>query len=164
MASVRDLGWVLDSTQQRVLRRLSPTAFDNDRGTWGLALAESYTQGGDVARARAYADSACTAYRALLHATPDDADLHAHYGVSLAILGNGADAVREGERATALLPVNTDARDGVYMQHQLARIYMLTGHTAQARATLQPLLRKPGYLSERWLQIDPEFASLMKTP
>ncbi|HWZ59558.1 MAG TPA: protein kinase, partial [Gemmatimonadaceae bacterium] len=164
LASVRDMGWVLDTTQQRALRRLSPAAFDNDRATWGLALAESYAVGSDSARARAYADSACAAYRTLLRATPDDPELHAHYGVSLALAGKATDAVREGERATAILPVNTDARDGVYIQHQLARIYVLTGHTAEARTILQPLLREPGYLSERWLQIDPEFTSVVKNP
>ena len=162
MASIRDLGWVLDTAQQRVLRRLTPAAFDNDRGAWALALAESYAAGGDSARMRAYADSACIAYRELLQATPDEPDLHAHYGVSLAFLGRSAEAIREGDRAAALLPVSTDARDGVYIQHQLARIYMLTGHPTDARAVVERLLNEPGYLSASWLRIDPDFSSLTK--
>jgi serine/threonine-protein kinase len=158
MASVRDLGWVLDSSEQAALRRLSPAAFDNDRAAWGLALAESYASAGDRMRARAYADSATAAYRVLLRATPNDPELHAHYGVSLALLGRTGDAITEGERAAALLPVSTDARDGIYIQHQLARIYLLAGRTADALALVRPLLTESGYLSSRWLEIDPDFA------
>jgi serine/threonine-protein kinase len=160
MASVRDLAWVLDSGQQRVLRRLSPAAFDDDRAVWGLALAESYAGTGDTTRARAYADSAAVAYRALLAAAPSDPELHAHYGVTLAILGRSAEAIHEGEQAAALLPVSVDARDGIYVQHQLARIYMRTGHADKALAIIRRLLNEPGYLSPRWLEIDPEFAAL----
>jgi Flp pilus assembly protein TadD len=160
LASVRDLGWALDSAQQHVLRRLSPAAFDDDRGTWGLALAESYAAAGDSARARAYADSACAAYRTALAASPTESETHAHYGVSLALLGRAADAVHEGELAATLLPASVDARDGIYIQHQLARIYVLTGHPDKARTVLAPLLREPGYLSRRWLEIDPDFAAL----
>jgi serine/threonine-protein kinase len=164
VASVRDLGWALDATLRRALRRLTPAAFDNDRAAWGLALAESFAQEGDTARGRAYADSARLAYQTLLQATPNDPELHAHYGVALALAGKGAEAISEGERAATILPIGTDARDGVYVQHQLARIYMLTGHTTKALAVVQPLLRAPGYLSPRWLQIDPDFAILARTP
>jgi serine/threonine-protein kinase len=160
MASVRDLGWVLDSTLQRVLRRLSPAAFDNDRAAWGLALAESYAGTGDTTRARAYADSAGVAYRALIAAAPNDPELHAHYGVTLAILGRSADAIHEGEQAATLLPVSVDARDGIYIQHQLARIYMRTGHPDKALTVIRQLLNKPGYLSVRWLEIDPDFTAI----
>jgi tetratricopeptide (TPR) repeat protein len=160
IASVRDLGWTLDAGEQRVLRQLTPAAFDNDHGLWGLALAESYAADHDQARARDYADSAVNAYRALIATTPGDAELHAHYGVSLALLGRPSDAIREGEQAAALLPVRTDARDGIYIQHQLARIYILTGNIEKARAVLEPLLQSPGYLSARWIAIDPDFAAL----
>jgi eukaryotic-like serine/threonine-protein kinase len=160
MASVRDLGWVLDSAQQRLLRGLTAASFDNDRATWGLALAESYADEGQAAMARAYADSACDTFRQLVAAAPNDAELRAHYGVSLALAGRPTDAVREGEQAATLLPVSVDARDGIYIQHQLARIYILTGQPDNARAVLEPLLKMPGYLTRRWLAIDPDFARL----
>jgi len=65
-----DLVWLLDDGQQALLLRLTPTAFDGDRGNWGIALAQTYALRGDPARARAYADSARIAYEELLRATP----------------------------------------------------------------------------------------------
>ena len=41
-----DLFWLLDDAQQQLLLRLSPSAFDNDRGTWGLVLAQTWYRRG----------------------------------------------------------------------------------------------------------------------
>ena len=61
LATFWDLFWILDEQQQQLLLRLPPSAFDDDRGAWGTALAAVYHLRGDNARARAYADSAVTA-------------------------------------------------------------------------------------------------------
>jgi hypothetical protein len=37
-----DLHWVLDDAQRDVLLRLTPGAFDGDRGTWGIVLAQAW--------------------------------------------------------------------------------------------------------------------------
>jgi hypothetical protein len=50
--------------------------------------------------------------------------------------------------------------NGPYMQHQLARIYMISGERGKALDLLEPLLRMPYYLSPAWLRIDPTFAPL----
>ncbi|HTG50803.1 MAG TPA: protein kinase [Gemmatimonadales bacterium] len=123
LATFWDLYWVLDEGQQRLLLRLTPTAFDDSRGAWGLALAETYALRGDSARARVYADSARVAYAEQLRATPQDAQLHALHGVALAYLGRTAEAIQEGERGLALLPITKDTYSGAYNQHQLVRIY-----------------------------------------
>ena len=58
----------------------------------------------------------------------------------------------------------TDAQNGAYIQHQLARIYILVGEQEQALDQLERLLRIPYFLSPGWLRIDPTFAPLRKHP
>jgi hypothetical protein len=60
----------------------------------------------------------------------------------------------------ALQPVTKDATTGAYVQHQLARIYLLVGEPEKALDELEPLLKMPYYLSPGWLRIDPTFAPL----
>jgi serine/threonine-protein kinase len=158
-----DLYWVLDDGQQRLLLRLTPEAFDS-RGTWGLALAGTYALRGDQPKVRAYADSARISLQEQLRATPGDAQLHVLLGTALAYLGRRDEAVSEGRQAVALLPVSKDAFTGAYVQHQLARIYLLVGEPEQALDQLEPLLRIPYFLSPRWLRIDPTFNPLRGNP
>ena len=164
VASYWDLVWVLDDAQQRLLLGLGPDAFGDDRGTWGLALGQAYELRGDQARAQSYADSARLAMEDQLRDAPDDAQLHVLLGLSLAYLGRKADAVSEGERALALLPITTDAYFGPYLQHQLARIYILVGEPEKALDRLEPLLEMPYYLSPGWLRVDPNFDPLRTNP
>jgi tetratricopeptide (TPR) repeat protein len=164
MAAIWDLFWVLDDEQQRLLLRLPPGPFGDSRLVWGLALAGTAALRGDTARARAYADSARVAGEAQVREAPEDGQLHVLLGTALAYLGRKAEAVREGERAVALLPVTKDAYFGAYVQHQLARIYILVGEPEKALDQLEPLLKVPYYLSPGWLKIDPTFDPLRKTP
>ena len=54
--------------------------------------------------------------------------------------------------------------NGPYIQHQLARIYIMVGEPEKALDQLEPLLRIPYYLSPAWLRIDPTFDPLRKHP
>ncbi|MFN2431527.1 MAG: adenylate/guanylate cyclase domain-containing protein [Gemmatimonadota bacterium] len=159
-----DLGWVLDDAQQGLLLGLGPDAFGGDRATWGLVLAQVYARRGDSARARVYADSARTAVEEQLRDVPDDPLRQVFLGLALAYLGRKADAVREGERGVALTPITEDAYTGAYLQHQLARIYILVGEPEKALDQLEPLLEIPYYLSPGWLRIDPNFDPLRTNP
>jgi TolB-like protein/tetratricopeptide (TPR) repeat protein/tRNA A-37 threonylcarbamoyl transferase component Bud32 len=163
-ANYFDLMWVLDEHQQQVLLHLPPSAFDNDRPTWAGVLAQTYALRGDMTRARAYADTARQGLEQQLRATPDDAQLHTFLGLMLAYLGHTAEAVREGERGLATLPIAKDANNGPYMQHQLVRIYLIVGEKGKALDELEPLLRIPYNLSPGWLRIDPNFKSLRGNP
>ena len=96
--------------------------------------------------------------------TPENGQRHVLLGTALAYLGRKADAIREGERAVALLPISRDAWIGAYIQHQLARIYLLVGEPEKALDQLEPLLKIPYYLSPGWLKIDPNFDPLRKNP
>jgi serine/threonine-protein kinase len=164
MANYWDLFWLLDDAQQRLLLRLPPSAFDDDRGTWGIALAQTHWLRGDQKRARAYADSSLSAVDAVLKETPDNAQQLVFRGLALAYLGRKADAIRDGERAVALLPSTKDGYTGPYLEHQLVRIYLLVGETDKALDHLEPLLKAPYHLSPGWLRIDPAFAGLKGNP
>ena len=63
LANYYDLVWVLDEEQRELLLRLTPSAFDDDRGTWALCLVQAYALKGDAANVRTYAEEARKAYR-----------------------------------------------------------------------------------------------------
>jgi tetratricopeptide (TPR) repeat protein len=159
-ATYQDLVWVLTKEQQDLLLRLTPSAFDDNRGAWGIHLAQAHALRGETSKVRLYAEEARKAYEAQLRAAPENAQQHVLHGVALAYLGRRAEAVKEGERGVALLPVSKDAYAGAYMQHQLARIYILSGQLEKALDQLEPLLRVPYFLSPGWLRIDPTFDPL----
>jgi TolB-like protein/tetratricopeptide (TPR) repeat protein len=164
VANANDLVWVLDEQQRDLLLRLTPSAFDDDRGTWARCLSQAYALKGDVANVRAYAEEARQAFEEQLRSTPDSAQLHAVLGLALAYLGRKEEAIREGERAVALDPVAKDALKGPYYQHELVRIYMVVGEPEKALDRLEPLLKIPYYVSPGWLEIDPNFDPLRKKP
>jgi Flp pilus assembly protein TadD len=160
LANYYDLVWVLDEEQRELLLRLTPSAFDDDRGTWAFCLAQAYALKGDAANVRTYADDARKVFEDQLRATPNDPGRRMALGLALAYLGRKEEAIREGERGVALDPVSKDQTQGPYFQHQLARIYMLVGEPEKAINQLEPLLKIPYILSPGWLKIDPNFDSL----
>jgi tetratricopeptide (TPR) repeat protein len=164
MATYDDLYWVLDEEQQQLLLRLTPRPFDNNRGAWGLALAQTYALRGDQLHARAYADSARIAFEEQLRAAPQDPQLHVLLGLANAYTGRKADAIRNGMKGLELLPVSKDAFSGPYNQFQLVRTYILVGEPEKALDQLEPLLKIPYRLSAGWLKIDPAFDPLRKNP
>jgi serine/threonine-protein kinase len=160
VATYFDLYWALTDEQQQLLVGLSPAPFDGDRQTWGLAIAGIWLLRGDTARARAYADSARIAGAAHIREVPLEGQLHALQGTALAILGRKAEAIREGRRAIELTPPSMDANAPYYMQHQLARTYIMMGEPERALDLIEPLLRANYYLTPAWLRVDPTFDPL----
>ena len=157
-------GWMLDASRQALLLRLGPSAFDGSRGNWGLALANISYLRGDSSRARAYGDSAQHGYADQIRVAPEDGFLHGMRGMALAYAGRKAEAVTEGERGTALLPMSRDAYAGIELRHFLARIYTVVGEQDKAVDRLEELLRVPHVISAAWLRIDPNFAPLRSNP
>jgi TolB-like protein/Flp pilus assembly protein TadD len=164
LANYQDLVWVLDEEQRELLLRLTPSAFDDDRGTWALCLLQACALKGDAASVRTYAEEVRKAFEEQLRAAPNDAQRHVELGLALAYLGRKEEAIREGQRGVALDPISKDALDGPYIQHQLVRIYTLVGEPEKALDQLEPLLKIPSYLSPGWLKIDPNFDPLRKSP
>ena len=164
MGTYDDLYWILDEEQQQLLLRLTPRQFDNNRAGWALVLAETYSLRGDQVHARAYADTARSDFEEQLRATPQDAQLHALLGLTLAYLGRKADAIREGVKGLELLPPSKDAFGGPYQQLQLVRIYILVGEPEKALDQLEGLLKIPYIITPGWLKVDPRFDPLRKNP
>jgi hypothetical protein len=159
--------WALEDSDQQRLLRLSPSSFDDHRETWALALAQTWWLRGDRRQAQTYADAGRQAYEILLrtrHNNYTDALRHTALGLMSAFLGQKADAVREGESGLALLPVTKDAVYGVWVQRQLARIYLLVGESGKALDQLEALIERPSYITPGWLRIDPSYAELRGDP
>jgi tetratricopeptide (TPR) repeat protein len=151
---------MLDDADQSLLLSLSPTAFGGERGTWAIALAQLYAVRRDTIRARAYADSARLADQAALHDAPDDAQSLAELGLALAYVGRSSDAIREGERAVRLEPVDRNAIEGPYLAYVLARIYLIAGRQDDALTILEALTRQPYFVTPAWLRVDPYLTPL----
>ena len=109
LATYYDLVWVLDEEQRELLLRLTPSAFDNNRGVWGLCLAQAYALKGDAAKYAPMPRRRERPSRSSSSRRREDAQLHALLGLALAYLGQEDEAIREGERGVALLPVTKDA-------------------------------------------------------
>ena len=163
-ANFYGLGWVLDDDRRELLLRLTPSAFDDDRGRWALCLAEAYRLRGDAASVRKYAEEAEKSLAEQVAAAPDESGRHADLGLALALLGRKEEAIREGERAVALEGVGSDKLYGPFNEHQLALIYARVGERDRAVDRLEALLRIPYFLSPGWLRIDPEFDPLRDDP
>jgi serine/threonine-protein kinase len=164
MAMYNHLAWVLDEEQRGLLLRLTPAAFGDDRSAWGVSLAHAARLRGDAEKTREYAEAGREAAAAQLRGAPDDASRRLHLALALAFLGRKSDAVREGERAAALVPMARDAYDGPYYQHHLVWIYLLAGEPEKALDHLEPLLEVPYVLSPGWLRIDPAFDPIREHP
>ncbi len=164
VANYADLAWVLDEAQRDLLLRLTPSAFDDNRGVWAHCLAQAFALTRDEPASRKYAEIARAEFGRQLEAVPGDAQVRAVLGLSLAYLGKKADAIREAERAVEMLPISRDAHLGPYIQHQLVRVYILTGEHEKALDRLEPLLKIPYHLTPAWLEIDPNFDPLRQNP
>jgi eukaryotic-like serine/threonine-protein kinase len=159
-----DLYWILDESQQRMLLRLTPTSFDNDRATWAMVMMQLHWLRGDQAQARTYADTAWQEVQAQLQQAPDDAQRHVFGALALAYLGRKNDAIAMGLKGMQLSPRTVDHVNGPYYQHQMARVYLLVGEKEKALDMLEPLLEMPYYLSPGWLRMDPTFRELKGNP
>jgi TolB-like protein/Flp pilus assembly protein TadD len=164
VANYNDLVWTLTDEQRELLLRLTPAAFDGDRGAWALCLVQAHALKGDTPSAQTYAEEARKAYEDQLRAAPNDDGRHFCLGLSLAYLGRKEEAIREGKRAVDLMPVSRDALNAPYDEHELARIYTLVGEHEKALDVLERLLKIPYYVSPGWLKIDPTFDPLRKNP
>ena len=100
LASFHDLVWVLDEEQRELLLRLTPSAFDDDRGTWAFCLVQACALKGDAANVRTYAEDARKAFEAQLRVSPNDPGRHVALGLALAYLGRKEEAIREASAAS----------------------------------------------------------------
>jgi TolB-like protein/tetratricopeptide (TPR) repeat protein len=162
-ANYWELDWVLDDSERAILLRLTPTAFDDDRGWWGLALMQGASRSEDAERVRGFGEEARKALSVQLAKAPDPTR-RVCLGLVLAHLGRGAEGVREGERALSLARAENDARTTPHVQHLLALVHLRAGNLDRAVELLQSLLETPYHVTPGWLAIDPNFGPLRGEP
>jgi tetratricopeptide (TPR) repeat protein len=130
-----------------------------------LLAGRAYRLAGNEGRARSSFDSARVALEAAIVTQPDDARLHVALGSALAGLGRSADAIREADRATALMPREKDALINQAIQRQVAQVYADAGQSDRAVAILESVFAEPVFAySRRYLQMDPLWTKLRGHP
>lgn len=131
-----------------------------------LYLAWAYQGAGDATNAAAAFGDVEAKARAALVDRPDDADLHLALGYAYAGLGHKAEAIAEGKRAVALMPVEKDALTGADMLANQAHLYVRVGEPDEAIALLDRVLSMPtgGFMSVALLRIDPIWDPLREDP
>ncbi|OOG60311.1 winged helix-turn-helix domain-containing protein [Rhodanobacter sp. C03] len=131
-----------------------------------LYLAWALQAAGDTDKATATYTEVAARMRATLVERPDDADLHLALGFAYAGLGRKAEAVAEGERAVALMPVSKDALTGPDMLASQAQLYVRVGQPDQAIALIGRVLSitNGAPLSSALLRLDPDWDSLRDDP
>ena len=89
-----DLVWLLDEHQRALLQRLTPSAFDNDKGDPGrLCLTQAFALEADKANVHSHAEEARKAFEEQLRAAPQNGQRHALLGLVLAYLGRKEEAI-----------------------------------------------------------------------
>jgi TolB-like protein/Flp pilus assembly protein TadD len=165
IVSLQDIVLLLSDDQQTRLLKLTPAALDNDTAALALAKALVHQRRNQPALARASFDSARVALQEKVRRHPnEDPFYHAMLGLALAGLGRPEDAVREGERAVALLPYPAGGAESTLMPANLARIHVLLGHREKAIDLLTAVFSRPGPLSPAWLRVDPFWDPIRSSP
>jgi serine/threonine protein kinase len=112
----------------------------------------------------AYYDSARKILENKLKEDPQDSRFHSALGLANAGLGRKNDAIENGKKAVAMLPISQEAWRGSYRVWDLAQIYAMTGEYDAAIDQLEILLSTPSDFSVQLLRIDPSWDPLREIP
>ncbi len=131
-----------------------------------LIRAQAWALQGDNARAQQAYHKARELLRNALQGQPKDANLWSLLGLAEAGLGNKREAIADGRKATALVPVSKDATYGASHLLTLARIYVQVSEPGQAIGLLKRLLAMPAgqFISVPVLKRDPIWDPIRKDP
>jgi tetratricopeptide (TPR) repeat protein len=132
-----------------------------------LYLAMAYDAAGNAAKARSMYTAVRTQMQAALAQRSDDPDLHLALGFAAAGLGLRDEAIREGRKATELMPVSRDNYSGPGYLSWLAQLYARVRDDDQAIATLQQVIALPFSgiaISPPLLKLDPAWDPLRGDP
>ncbi len=168
------LAWWLQELQEKDYRkaseRLAVAPFDFFTGdviqVQPKEFLESYTYylAGDFARSKAAAEKALPHMERYVRERPEDPFSHIGYGLNLAALGRHQEAIREGELAMEILPLE---RDGVYaplLIYWMASIYNWAGDYDATLDHLETLLSNPTTVSVATVEGNPLWDDLRDLP
>ena len=109
IAQYYDLGWTLDSANDRLLMTMGPESFDGDSASWAIVIAQQHYFHGNEPAARTAAAVALRALDTQLKSTPADDQRLLLRGLALAYLGRYPEAI---ESESAASPSGTQRRTG----------------------------------------------------
>jgi eukaryotic-like serine/threonine-protein kinase len=153
-----------DSAFWPMLDGLSLGTFAGDTVRYHLLKAETAAFRHRTAAERAHGDSARTLVEQRLRPMPDDPKLLATLALAYMHLGRDPDAIRTGERAAELLPVEDDAVSGPFVLAYLARVYTSAGRFDKATTVLERLMGTDSWFTAAELRADPIWEPLRGYP
>jgi len=95
---------------------------------------------------------------------PTDPRYHSALGIGYAGLGQKEKAIKEGIKATEILPIETDAAYGITYIGDLAIIYTMVGEYDLALDMIEKLFNIPSWFSPNWVNMDIRLAPLQSLP
>jgi tetratricopeptide (TPR) repeat protein len=152
---------------------LDPRSMTVNYGGRNTNVALLYRAAGDMARARAWADSTIRIDQQLLDVRrkrgPDDpfgaqAIVELQSAIAYALKGDSSRAVTTAEQAAARYSPERDAVEGLQARRWLAVTYMLVGRTGEAIGILRDMLQRPCMLGPGDLRFDPAWDPLRSNP
>jgi len=161
-----DLIWALEDDQLRIITTLTPEDLDGGRADWALAVAEAHHFLGDSERSAAYADSAVTAYDAMLNAwgnRRDRGQIVVTRAMALALGGRLSQARASADQAGALQPLGSGIQSP-YVAYVRSRIDAMAGDHQSAVTRLRAILAQPAQQTRGWFAIDRTLAPLRGDP
>ncbi len=158
--------WLLDEGDTQRLLALPASAFDVAIG-YHSVRAQVHHHRGELARARAHADSAGRQLGAQLQQAPRDAQTHVLQGLMHAYTGRASEAMAAVERGLELeraQPGSAQSNGLAYLHYQAARAATLVGDRARAIEWVRACLAVRPMFTAGWLRLDPTFAPLLGDP
>jgi serine/threonine-protein kinase len=160
---------LLDRDYERALAVLSGSESIRDaQNSWiprALLFALVYRLMHEDMLAREYFDSSLTVIETKIRDAPEDDRVRASLGKAYAGLGRVAEAIRAGEMAVRLMPLEMDVTAGVYRVRDLAEVYVMVGEHDLGIDQLDMLLGMPcWFMSTELLRLDPMWDPLRDHP
>jgi len=141
------------------------------KGANQVSLALNQRLAGDSAGAKATAEQVRNTLEPLCKSQPDNPGRATWLAWAYAVLGNKDAALKEAERATALVPSAKDALWGPSYEENLALVELFLGEKSRAIPTLARLLQTPYHdwnygtpITPAYLRLDPTFDPLRADP
>jgi serine/threonine-protein kinase len=153
-----------DSTFWPMLDGLSLATFTGDTVRYHLLKAEAAAFRLNTTAERAHGDSARALIELRLRPRPDDAKMLATLALAYSHLRRHSEAIKAGERAADLLPIESDAVSGPFILAYLARVYAVAGRHGQAVAILERLMGTDSWITPAALRADPIWDPLRSHP
>jgi len=118
----------------------------------------------NMGMAGSYYDSARIHLEKKITQSPQDSRYHSSLGIAYAGLGRKSDAIKEGEKAVILMPLEKDYYRGIFMLKDAAIIYTMIGEYEIALELIDQLLSMPSLISVNLLKKDPTWKPLWDHP